>query len=66
MTSQRLEYTGFRFGLCPGADHRGSARGRWGFPGTSGFASVGQFGPGYGACQGFSRVGYGHVEREML
>ncbi len=58
MTSQRLStlVSGLVFALV--LTTGGSARGQWGFPGTSGFASVGQFGPGYGA-PGFSRVGYG-------
>ena len=27
----------------------GSARAQWGFPGTSGYPAVSQFGPGYGS-----------------
>ena len=58
MTSQRLStlvsVLVFALVLTTG----GSARAQWGFPGTSGFASVGQFGPGYGA-PAFSPVGYG-------
>jgi hypothetical protein len=36
-----------------------SARAQWGHPGTSGFASINQFGPGYVDFPGISPVGYG-------
>jgi hypothetical protein len=36
-----------------------SARAQWGLSGTSGFASAGQFGLGYGAVPAISPVGYG-------
>jgi hypothetical protein len=59
MTSQRLStlVSGLVFALV--LTTGSSARGQWVFPGTSGFASVGQFGPGYGAVPGFSPFGYG-------
>ncbi len=58
MTSQRLSTLAsvlvFALVLTTG----GSARAQWGFPGAWGFASAGQFGPGFGA-PAFSPVGYG-------
>lgn len=58
MTSQRLStlVSGLVFALL--LTTGGSAQAQWGFPGTSGFASAGQFGPGFGAPS-FSPAGYG-------
>ena len=58
MTSQRWStlVSGLLFALVLTTGD--SARAQWGFSGTSGFASAGQFGLGYGAVPGISPIGY--------